>query len=296
MRTLAIGLAVLSLGGVAAAQPAKQLNIAIYAPNAPFASGNDRFTFVQRLAQQITSAAGVPAQGKAYAAAGAFEAAIKAKQVDFAVIDGVYLAEKGVSYPVLAISTTGGETAPRWGLFSATAATITELQGKKLSLVTAGPRDEDFVGNALLDGEAQVKKFFTGGVVKAPDLASAVAAVSFKKADAVFAPEAESKGMKNLYPADRVPNPAFCQVASGLGADVVSKVRQAVLSHGAAAALDGWKSGDAGPYRSLAAKLGVKSKRPFMAEPEVVHLEGDYLVPPVIEPAVPSLKDQYWNP
>src|SRR5205823_26669 len=45
----------------------KQLTIAIYAPNAPFESGTERFAFINRLAQQVTSAAGVPAVGKAFA-------------------------------------------------------------------------------------------------------------------------------------------------------------------------------------------------------------------------------------
>ena len=61
------------------------ITIAIYAPNAPFESAADRFAFINRLAQQVTSAAGVKAQGKAFARASDLEAAIKAKQVEFAV-------------------------------------------------------------------------------------------------------------------------------------------------------------------------------------------------------------------
>src|SRR5687767_8377122 len=91
-----------AFAGDALAQDAKQITIAIYAPNAPFESGADRFAFVTRLAQQVTSAAGVPAQGKAFARAADLEAAIKAKQVDFAIVDGVYLAERSVPYPILA--------------------------------------------------------------------------------------------------------------------------------------------------------------------------------------------------
>ena len=69
--------------------------------------------------------------------------------------------------------------------------------------------------NALFDGEVQVGKFF-GAQAKAPDMASAVQAVSLHKADAVFAPESMGKGLKKLFDVrDRVPNPAFCEVASG---------------------------------------------------------------------------------
>ena len=96
-------------------------------------------------------------------------------------------------YPVLATATSGGDTAPRWALFSSTATRIDELQGKKLSIAASGPRDAEFASNALFDGEVQVGKFFAAQN-KAPDLASAVAAVSLKKADAVFAPEAAGQG------------------------------------------------------------------------------------------------------
>lgn len=276
----------------------KPITIAIYAPNAPFQSGADRFTFVNRLAQQVSSVVGVPATGKAFARAADLELAIKNKQVDFAVVDGVYLAERGVPYAVLATATSEGDTAPRWGLFSKTATKVDELQGKKLSIATAGARDSDFASNALFDGELQVGKFFAAQS-KAPDIASAVAAVSLQKADAVFAPESMGKSLKKVFDVrDRVPNPAFCEVASGMAPDLVNKVKAAVLGHGAAGpGLDGWKASSAEPYRALQGRMGARVRRPVMVEPEPVRLEEqDVLVPPALEPAMPEMKALYWQP
>lgn len=295
--SLGIVTAALATGGHARAAD-KPLTIAIYAPNAPFASGTDRFAFINRLAAQVTSVAGAPAVGKAFARASDLEAAIKNRQVDFAVIDGVYLAERGVPYGVLAAATTGGETAPRWALFSGTVDKVEELQGKKLSLAASGPRDPEFLSNALFDGELQVAKFFSSRST-APDIASAVAAVSLKKADAVFAPESQGKGLKKVFDVrDRVPNPAFCEIASGLPPDLVSKVKAAVLGHGAAGpGLDGWKPSGAEPYRALASRMGQRVRRPVMVEPEVVRIEDqDVLVPPALEPGMPELKQLYWQP
>ncbi len=288
----------LSLVATHAGAADKPLTIAIYAPNAPFSSGADTFAFINRLAQQVTSAAGVPAVGKAFARSSDLEAAIRSKQVDFAVIDGVYLAERGVPYAVLATATTGGDVAPRWALFSGTATRIDELQGKKLSIASSGPRDSEFASNALFDGEVQVGKFFSGQS-KAPTMASAVAAVSLNKADAVFAPESQGKGLHKLFDVrDRVPNPAFCEVGSGLAPDLVNKVKAAVLGHGAAGpGLDGWKASSAEPYRALAGRMGARVRRPVMVEPEVVRIEDqDVLVPPTLEPALPELKSLYWQP
>jgi hypothetical protein len=290
-----IALAVL-LGLSAMASAQKKYVIAIYAPNAPFASGTDRFNFASRLAQQISSVAGVQAEGKAFARAGDLEAAIKAKQVDFAVIDGVYLAQRGVPYQVLAIATTGGETQPKWALFAAAPGDPKSLQGKKLALPRSGPRDDDFVGNALFNGELSVKKFFSAKS-ETPDLVSALEAVKLHRADAVLAPISEGKGLSKIMEVDRVPNAAFCEVAGNTPSDVISKVKEAVIKHGAAAALDGWRSSDSGPYRALAGGMGSRSKRGMMAEPDIVKMEDlDILIPPQLEPSLPDLKSQFWMP
>ncbi len=272
----------------------KPITIAIYAPNAPFDSGTERFAFINRLAQQVTSAAGVPATGKAFARASDLEAAIKAKQVDFAVIDGVC----GVPFQVLATATSGGDVAPKWALFSSSATRVEELQGKKLSMAASGPRDAEFVSNALFDGELQVNKFFSARQT-APDISSAVAAVNLRKADAVFAPTGQGKGLKVLFEVrDRVPNPAFCEIGAALAPDIVSKVKAAVLGHGAAGpGLDGWKASGGEPYRALAGRMGARARRPVMVEPEVVRIEDqDVLVPPTLEPGLPDLKSLYWQP
>jgi len=301
MRRLLAALALLTAATTAATDARaadKPITIAIYAPNAPFQSGADRFTFINRLAQQVSSVVGVPATGKAFARASDLEAAIRSKQIEFAVIDGVYLAERGVPYAVLATATSGGDTAPRWALFSGSVDKIDQLQGKKLSIATSGPRDADFASNALFDGEVQVGKFFAGQN-KAPDIAAAVAAVSLHKADAVFAPESEGKGLKKLFDVrDRVPNAAFCEVGSALAPDLVAKVKAAVLAHGAAGpGLDGWKASSAEPYRALAGRMGARVRRPVMAEPEVVRIEEqDMLVPPALEAGMPELKALYWQP
>ena len=276
---------------------AKALRIALYAPNAPFASGIDRANYVSRLAQQISSVAGVPATGSAYARSSDLEKAIAAKQVDFAVFDGVYLAQKGAGQSCLATGTVGGETAPKWSLLATAKVPVKSLQGKKLSLAATGGRDDDFIGNALFDGEIVVKKFFGPQLVKSPDLSSAVQAVSLGKADAVFAPESMAKGLQGIFEAGRIPNAAFCEVASGIDSAVVGKVKQAVLGFGVAAAIDGWKPADMGAYRALAARLGAKSKRPFMAEPNPVKSEDlDVLPAPVTEAQLPDLKTQFWYP
>lgn len=276
---------------VALAQP-KPHTLAIYAPNAPFDSGADRFAFANRIAQSLTSSTGVQFQAKAYAKSGDLEMAIKNKQVDIAIIDGVYLSQRGVPYPVIATATAGGDTSLRWWLLSNNATSVQELQGKVLSLASTGPRDAAFLENALLDGELQVGRFFSNRVA-APDIASAVAAVQLKKADAVFAPETVKRDLKKVFDAGKVPNPALCDL--GLPADVLAKVKGAIGSLGGGP-FDGWRAG-ADPHRGFSGKMGARSRRPVMVEPEVVKIEDpDLLIVPAMEPALADIKNQFWMP
>jgi hypothetical protein len=288
--------ALLGVAGAARAQQkSEKLVIAIYAPNAPFDSGEARYSFTACVARQITKATGVTAEPKAYARASDFEAAVKKGQVDFSVLDGVYLAERGTPYSVLAIATSSGEPATRWWLLSTEQVSLLELQGKRLAHAATTGRDASFIENALLEGE--VPKLFSARQAT-PDVASAVTAVTLHKADAVFAPEGASKGLKRVFDAGRVPNPAFVVTRASLDADLVAKVKSAVLgaSH-CGGAFDGWKGGSADPYRVLAGRLGARTRRPLMAEPVALGIDPtEALVLPPLDPATPDPKGEYWMP
>lgn len=274
----------------------RPLTLAIFAPNAAFESGAERFDFVQRLAQQVTSAASVAVAGRAFARAQDLEAAIRNRRVDFAVLDGVYVAERGLSYPVLATATSAGETAPKWALYAREALNVAELAGKKLALAAAGPRDTAFLENALLEGEVRIATFFAAAR-PAPDMSSAVAAVHLKQADAVFAPEGAGQGLRKVFEAARVPNPAFCQIAPNLAPEVVARVKTAVLAAGGGSVFDGWKSSGAEAYRALAQRMEAHARRPVMVEPEPVPPpEADVWTAPKLEPVLADLKSQLIKP
>ena len=284
-------LVLMALPGPAAAQD--KLTVAIYAPNAPFDSGDARYSFASRLAQQL-SAAGVPAEPKAYARAGDFEAAVKKGLVDFAILDAVFLAERGTPWQVLAVATSGGEASSRWVLIAPEAAGVLDLQGKRLAHAQSGGKDHAFIDNVLLDGE--LPKLF-GARQGTPDIASAVAAVSLKKADAVFAPEAAARGQRHIFEAGRIPNPALVVVKATLPKETIDKVRSAALSVSGGGLYDGWKSASGEPYRSLAGRFGARVRRPAMAEPQPVALDPlEALALPPLEPQSVELKGQYWQP
>ena len=272
----------------------KSYTLAMYAPNAPFDSGADRFGFANKVAAALSSSTGSEFQAKVYAKAQDLEAAIKNKQVDLAIVDGVYLAERGVPYPVLATATSGGETSMRWALYSSSASSVQELQGKVLSVGTTGPRDTAFLENALLDDELQIARFFSNRI-NTPDITSAVATVALKKADAVFAPEVSSKGLRKVFDAGKVANPALCDV-SGMSAELIGKIKGALHGVAGGGPFDGRKAGN-DAQKSLAGRMGTRTRRPVMVEPELVRIEDpDLLIAPVMEPSLSELKSQYWMP
>lgn len=288
----ALALAVAAASGRAAADP--KLVVAIYAPNAPFESGDARFSFANRLAQQIQSATGLGVEPKAFARAADFEAAITKEAVDYAVVDGIYLAERGVPFPVIATATVGGELSTRWSLFSAIPGGVFELEGKKLALAATGSKDTQFIDNALLDGEL-LRHF--GARQTSPDVVSAVTAVSLKKADCVFAPSFAGRGLRSVFDAGRVPNPAFVQVRSTVAADVSEKVKKAVLGDTSSGTYNGWRAGGAEALKAFGARMTAKLRRPVMAEPAAVPVAAaEALAPARLDPAVLDLRDQFWSP
>ncbi|MBI5480911.1 MAG: PhnD/SsuA/transferrin family substrate-binding protein [Deltaproteobacteria bacterium] len=288
----------LVLGGALPAraqQPAGPIVIAIYAPNAPFEGADARYSYVQRLAAHIGSVAGVPTKGQAFARAGDFEGAVKKGTVDFAIVDSVYLAAR--TFKVIATGTTGGSTAKHWALFvGAGIPNFTALQGKRLAYASSGPRDLAFIEHAMLDSEINVGKFF-GAKQGTPDVASAVAAVALGKADCVVAPVDRGKGLRKIFDAGSVPNPGFVQVKTGLPEALVASVSKAVLGFGAGGALDGWRGGGGDAFRGLAGRMGARTRKAAMSEPDVLRLESqDVLLLGKIDAALPPLQHYFWTP
>jgi hypothetical protein len=288
----------LALGARASAQGTQSLTIAIYAPNAPFASATARVDYVDRLAAQIQAQTGTTTQGQAFAYAADLEAAIAGHKVDLAILDPQYEAEHVDQYPVLAAAVIGGGTNEPWGLLSsAQAKGLDELQGKRLAMVSVGHDDTAFLENALLSGEVSLAKYFAAGPVEVNDVASAVQAVSLKRADVVLAPVSMKGSLTVVFQVPGIPTAALAQVNSKLAPALVEKVQSAVVSYGGADGFSGWRSSGSGPYGALAANMQARSKDPVFIPPDPVRLEATSVLKPMpIDLPLPGLADQLWLP
>ena len=210
----------------------KPITIAIYAPNAPFESGAERFASSTDWRSRSRRRRACRRWARRSRARPTSRPPSRNKQVDFAVIDGVYLAERGVPYAVLATATSGGDTAPRWALFSASVDQRRAAAGQEAEHgATGGRATPTSSSNALFDGEVQVGKFFARPAQGARHRLGGGGGVAATRPTRCSRPSREGKGLKKLFDVrDRVPEPGVLRSRrSGLAPDVVDKVKAAVL-------------------------------------------------------------------
>ena len=261
----------------AEAQEAKsEYVLALYAPTAPLPSADARFGFVDKVARYLSSN-GVAVVPKVFARTGDLEAAIKHNQVDLAILDAFYAADRGPNYQVLAVATASGELYQRWGLYTHLAnGSILDMTGKRLAWVSpSGTKEAQYINNVLLYGELKVTQFFQMGS-PTPDIGAAVSDVVLRRADCVFAPEqaVQGKSLRRVYDAGeagRIPNPALVQVSARLSPDALSTIKRAIVGFNTTGVLDGFRAGSGigEAYRQLRQRLrGRPDRNLVFAEPQ----------------------------
>lgn len=275
---------------VAQKKPA-ELSVGIYAPSAAFPTSAARLSYVQGMAKAIEQKTGIPTKGQAFVR---YTNLLKAKP-DFAIIEGLCVVTKRPG-EVVAMAAIEGQTTMGWGLYTRSAKTLREVEGKDLAYVQTGCRDKEFVENAMLDGE--VKQQFFGKLVARPDVSGAVAAVKdYKAAEAVFAPHGQAKGLNKLFDTGSMPTPAFVVMNEALPADVVGDVKATVLGYGAGGVIGGWRAASEQSYAGLNGQLRVRTKEPVFAMPDVVRLDvGDILMVPELKYDQVTVSQHFWEP
>jgi hypothetical protein len=265
-------------------QAPTRLTVGIYAPTVEFDNAQERLQYVQGLAKAIETSTGVKTEAEAFSSLGALRKAA----VDFAILEAqCYAGNQG--WRLLATASIGGATSRTWALFSSVGGDLAGLAGKKLAFVQTGCDDAAFVDHAMLESEVAAGYF--GARVGKPELRAAVAeVVSYKGAQAVFAPVGSAKGLTKVFDTGAVPNPAFVALNGKLPAELVGKVQASVTGYGAAGAIGGWSAGKAEAYAGLAGRMAASVKKGVFAAPEPVRFEArDVLVEP------PTLVDQAWT-
>lgn len=283
-------LALLLTSTLAGAQP-KKLGVGLYVPEIPFSNPAQRFSLVRGIAQHLSSALGVPVEGRAYKSSGDFERDLRTKKIQFAVVGAFYAATRRVRV-VAKAQLKGGAT---WSVMAKSKVPISALKGKVLQVPSMGPITLRFVENGLLDGVVKLKSHFKIG--RAPDVNSAIAAVRFGRAQAVVAPT-DTKGLVPLVGGIRVPPPAFAIVDKKLDKKLAAKATGAILRYGASiASFQGWRGAGAGIYGAISGAAAKKVKRMILSAARVVRLrDRDIIEVKRLQSELPRLEELFWVP
>lgn len=267
MRPLALAVALaLALLGRAPLAHADDLQVALFAPSAPFAGTSARVEYVTRLADHLGDALATRAAGKTYARASDFAAAARKGAVDVAVVDATYLAALGVPYTVVATSTRDGATGAAWQLVTRGGeARILDLAGKTLLAPTLGGREDDLVLDALLGGE--LPRDFFASITASPDVVSLLAALGLGRADAAVVPGGVDlpAGVTRVATLPRASYPVLVVIRGN--AERRRAVAAAAARFTGGDVLAGFTAGGADDVRAFAARFTRRDRRGPMVVP-----------------------------
>jgi len=240
------------------------LTIAIYAPSAPFLDSATRLEHLRGIARAIESRTGIPTAYESFARYGDL---IKSKP-DFAILDAPCVVAHGGT--ALATAVIAGGTSQSWGLYARDATTAAGLAGKRLAYLKTGCRDLDFLEFAMLGAAVKATEFFGSLVDKGNTMIGVITTVArYRDADAVFAPAALAGGLHKVLEVPAVPNPGFVVMRTGIDAEVVGQVREAILGYGGEL-ITGWRP--PASYGDLAVRMSSRPKRLLFALPERVRI------------------------
>ncbi|HTJ44834.1 MAG TPA: PhnD/SsuA/transferrin family substrate-binding protein [Kofleriaceae bacterium] len=249
------------------------ITIGLYAPTAPFGGTGDRVSFVNALADHLSSSAGGrKVQGKVFSSAGAFAAAVQKGDVQFAIVDAPYAAAQGLPYHILASAVRGGGSTGAWILVGrAGVAHLSDLKGKKIVAPATGAKQGAFITNALFEGE--IDATFFDKILDAADPKSALTMVSVGKADAAVVPSGVEVpgGLSTVMTLRSIGWPMFV-AAPGANAELEKSFAAAITSFSSGGAFSGFAAGDAGHYRALAGSFGKDVKKGPLAVPPPARL------------------------
>jgi len=258
------------VGGIAHADT---ITVGVFAPTEPFPSTAARVDLATKLGEHIGKVLGATGNGKVYARAGDFAAAVRKGDVAIALVDAAYLAAAGGNYTVVAAAVRNGETTHGWQLVARAGTKLADLKGKRVLVPSIGGRESELALAVLLGGEV-ARDYFK--IETAPDASSAAAAVGLGKADAAIVPAgiATPAGAAIVLALPALPGPVLVAYGSPTH-ERLSALSNAAASFRGDATIDGFRGGDPEAIRAVARRFTVSPKRGPLAIPAVRLLVGD---------------------
>jgi hypothetical protein len=249
----------------AAARADTPTGIGVFAPSSPFDGPVARLDAATAIATHLAGQVGGAYVGRAYGRAADFVAAVRRKEVQFALLDASFVAAMGVPYTVLATCEKGGDAEVAWEVVTSTGAkSVRELFGKSVATPAIGSREEAFVEGVLLGGEVPASSF---KIAYAPDALSALGAVAHGRAEAAFVPRGlpAPPGTHRLATLGPSRLPVFVALP---GAPTVPEVKAAIVRY-TPAICDRLVAADGKSLQGLMSRFGPRTRRAPWVAPQL---------------------------
>lgn len=245
---------------------ADTITVGVFAPSAPFPNTTARVELATRLGEHLGKALGTTGNGRVYARAADFAAAVKRAGVTIAVLDPAYAATT-TGFTVVAAAPDQG-----WQLVARGATRLAELRGKRVLVPSTGGRETDFVLNVMFGG---LDKNFFAKIETAPDTAATLAQLNLGKADAAIVPAtaAPPAGTSRIVALPSLSGPVL--VVYGLTAQQRATVAAAAVAFRGDATIPSFQASDGESVAAIRRRFTVTPKRGPLVVPAVRLLVGD---------------------
>lgn len=269
-RFLMLGLAVLC-AWTPAAWAEKKTTLGVFLPTT-LTDGQQRFTFAESLASQLSTALEQPVAAKSFGRYEDFEKAVRDGLVDFAVVDALSAVQMEKATPI-AFAALAGETAQRWAIISNTKGSVKDLKGKRLALTrSAGPLDAKFVSRVVFGGDLDEKHFEK--FILVPNVESALKVLEAKGAEAALVPLSHvPKDVRVLFRSSKVPGAVLVTLRDSGLAEKLPEL-EAVAPFSGFVRMQGREFED---FRKLTQK-GPAPRQPALVESPQLRVDTDALV------------------
>ncbi|WP_225411877.1 PhnD/SsuA/transferrin family substrate-binding protein [Stigmatella hybrida] len=270
-RFLMLGLAVLC-AWTPAAWAEKKATLGVFLPTT-LTDGQERFTFAESLASQLSTVLGQPVAAKSFGRYEDFDKAVKDGLVDFAVVDALSAVQMEEKATPLAFAALAGETAQRWALISNMKGSVKDLKGKRLALTrSAGGLDAKFVSRVVFGGDLPEDHF--GKPILVPNVESALKMLEAKGAEAALVPLSHvPKDVRVLFRSIKVPGAVLVTLRPGELAEKLPKL-EPVAPFSGFLRVQGKEFED---FRKLVQK-GPAPRQPALVESPQLRVDTDALV------------------
>ena len=263
------------------------VSVGVYMPSVYFPDSLSRARYAETLARGLENTLGHPVRGRAFGAAGEFQAQVAAGGVDFAAVDAAYALQHGGFEP-LAQAQSGGNPARPLIVFTGSAAgSVSALAGQPIVLFDVGASEDRFLSNFVFQGQIGPDYFKRAKPVR--DAQAALSVVQLGKARITIGYEGSGGGLSPVFTSRAAPLPVFVRVRAVEPA-VAAAVKKAIVGLAAPTeAYDGF-----GPYNgggsaltalrsALGSPPGGATTEPVLASP------AGNLPPPAshLDPAIP---------